>query len=94
MTEQTSYKFDPHPTYDGLLKQARGLASLLGGAIYMNELYVDSIQKVSRRMLLIDSEEVKAERLTNSILTDSLLNAEDEIIRLRNLLVDNGIKYD
>lgn len=71
-------KFNPHPSYDGLLKQARSLASLVETKEQQMKLLNDHLYSVMKENLQItyDIMELNSLREMNQILTDRMLELE------------------
>lgn len=70
--------FTPHPTYEGLLRQARAMDRIIKSMEATRSHLRDTNDQLVRQFLLIGVDEVEAERNTNEILTN-----ENEKLRAR-----------
>lgn len=93
MTDPLFKSFNPHETYDGLLKQASAFRLLAESYYYQYKQAMQTVQSYTLTSLLLNSEEIKAHRQTNTILTNSLLEVEEELFRLRSILIEHNIQY-
>lgn len=74
--------FTPASDYAGLLRQAHALASLVHSKQAQIAVLQSQVQQLTTQLSLTDSAALEAERQTNAVLTQSLLDAEDYIVKL------------
>ena len=65
-------RFNPDPSYSGLLKQAYALHTLASSYERQLLLVSKKLDKVETRLKLSDESAINAERATNEILTNKL----------------------
>lgn len=79
---------EPHEDYDCLKKQYLALRSLANSKCRMASHWLDASNQLTREMLLTKGGIIDAERNTNAMLTDQLLQVEQERDQLRERVDD------
>jgi chromosome segregation ATPase len=75
--------FTPSHTYEGLLRQANALRRLVDSLEARLEIQAAQLDTLTRQLAASDSAAIEAERDTNALLTEQVLQLESENEQLR-----------
>lgn len=80
------FNFTPANNYDGLLKQAKAMASLIRSMEQQRSAQNVRISNLEREIAVQGSEEINAQRTTNAVLTNDVEVLENKLSVYKNSL--------